>query len=168
MFAGVPSSRVSQWLLLVLHRSVLPVSVGIGSSVLRPRLTSAPPGSAFTDPFQGFGQALLAGATLGLDQAMQISPDKSVMLRCTSASFTCAVDWGRLRTDGRACLTEPALYDVSVRRLAALTWMHPGGDMQTRRLPIHPQASSPRSVTLPQLPSSSTSLSSVVIWYTDP
>ena len=44
--------------------------------------------------------------------------------------------------------------------------MHPGGDKQTRRLPMHPQASSPRSVALPQLPSSSTLPIGVDIWYT--
>ena len=97
---------------------------------------------------------------------MQVSPDKNVMLRRASSSFTCPTDWVRLCDVVLTRLVEPALYDVSVRSLAALTWMHPGGDRQTRRLPIHPQASSPRSVTLPQLPSSSALSIGVDIWYT--
>ncbi len=109
----------------------------------------------------------LVGATLGRGQAMQTSPDKRVMLRCTSSSFTWAVDWNGFARDGPARLTAPALYDVSVRNLAALTRTCPGGDKQTRRLRTRSQASSPRSIARPQLPSSSTCLSRSIIWYTD-
>ena len=97
---------------------------------------------------------------------LQISPDKNVIFRCASSPFTNPTDWERLRDVVVTRLVEPGLYDVSVRSLAALTWMHPGGDNQTRRLPIHPQASSPRSVALPQLPSYSTLPIGVDIWYT--
>ena len=117
--------------------------------------------------FQGFGQALLAGATCGLDHTMQISPDKNVMFRCTSSPFTCVVVWNGFARDGAARLTTPALYGVSVRNLTALMGSRLGGVEQTQRLRTRSQASLPRSVTLAQLPSSSTCLSTVVIWYTE-
>jgi hypothetical protein len=101
-----------------------------------------------------------------LASRLQVSPDKSVIFRCTSSPFTWTVVWERLRDVVVTRLTEPALYDVSVRSLAALTWNASGWGQQTRRLPIHPQASSPRSVALPQLPSSSTLSIGVDIWYT--
>ncbi len=41
------------------------------------------------------------------------------------------------------------------------------GSLQTRRLPIHSQASFPRSVTLAQLPSPRACSLGAVIWYTD-
>ena len=88
------------------------------------------------------------------------------MLRCTSSPFTKSVVWERLRDVVLTRLADPALYDVSVRSLAVLTRIGPGGDKQTRRLRTHSQASSPRSVALPQLPSSSTSPSEQIIWYT--
>ena len=118
--------------------------------------------------FRVFKQALLVGATPGLDQAVQTSPDKSVMLGCTSSSFTNPTDWGRLRDVVLARLVESALYEVSVRSLTALTRSRPGGDRQTRRLRTRSQASSPPPVAQRQLPSSRTSLSKAVIWYTDP
>ncbi|MFT5524594.1 MAG: hypothetical protein ACI9HK_002549 [Pirellulaceae bacterium] len=89
------------------------------------------------------------------------------MLRCASSPFTKLVVWERLRDVVLTRLANPALYDVSVRSLAALTRTSPGGDKQTRRLRTYSQASSPRSVTLPQLPSSSTLPIGAIIWYTD-
>jgi hypothetical protein len=74
-----------RWLLLVLHRSVLPVRIGCAGSVLRPLLTSASPTTACTAVFQAFGQALLPGAG-------QISPDKNVICRRASSCFTCEAD----------------------------------------------------------------------------
>ena len=41
------------------------------------------------------------------------------------------------------------------------------GSLQTRRLPMHSQASFPRSVTLTQLPSPSACSLEAFIWYTD-
>ena len=65
-------------------------------------------------------------------------------------------------------MPELALYDASVRNLAALTRRDPGGELiQTRRLRISSQASSPRSVKLPQLPSSGTLSIGAIIWYAD-
>ena len=90
------------------------------------------------------------------------------MFRRTSSSFTKSVVWERLRDVVLTRLADPALYDVSVRSLAALTRICPGGDKQTRRLRTYSQASSPRSVALPQLPSSSTLSIGAIIWYTDP
>jgi hypothetical protein len=116
--------------------------------------------------FQPFRQALLAGANDGPWAAWQVSPDKSVIFRCASSPFTNPTDWERLRDVVVTRLVEPALYGVSVRSLAAWTKMGPGGDEQARRLRTHPQASSPRSVTLPQLPSSRTLPIGVDIWYT--
>ena len=46
---------------------------------------------------------------------VQVSPDKNVMFRCTSASFTNSLDWKRLRHVMRARLTE------STRKLLRLT-----------------------------------------------
>ena len=66
----------------------------------------------------------------------------------------------------RARLTEPALYDVSVRSLAALVRMRPTTNTLVG-LSTHSQASSPRSVTLTQLPSPSTLPIGDIIWYTD-
>jgi len=89
------------------------------------------------------------------------------MFRCTSSPFTNEVAWDGFARDGAARLTSPALYGVSVRNLAALTMVGPGGVKQTRRLRTHTQASSPRSVTSPQLPSSSTLSIGRFIWYTE-
>jgi len=61
--------------------------------------------------------------------------------------------WSRSqRQDNR--VVEPALYGVSVRSLAALVGMRPTAK-SGRLLRTHSQASSPRSVALPQLPSPS-------------
>ena len=51
---------------------LLPGVVGVRPPVRRPLLPPAPPGPACTGPFQAFGQALLAEATLGLGQAVQV------------------------------------------------------------------------------------------------
>jgi hypothetical protein len=51
---------------------------------------------------------------------MQACPDKNVICRCTSSSFTCLADWERLCDVVLTRLARPALYDVSVRNLAAL------------------------------------------------
>ena len=84
------------------------------------------------------------------------------MFRCTSSPFTKSSAWERLRDVVLTRLPDPALYDVSVRSLAALTRMLPAVT------PIeHSQASSPRSVALPQLPSSSTLSIGAIIWYID-
>ncbi len=138
--------------------------VGVRSSVLRPRLTSAAPAAVFTIAFRVFRQALLIGAATARMPSLQVSPDKSVMLRCTSSPFTWSVFWERLRDVVLTRLADPALYDVSVRSLAAWTRMRPAAKTG-RHLRTHSQASSPRSVALPQLPSSSTLSIGVDIWY---
>ncbi len=94
--------------------------------------------------------------------AQQISPDKNVNFHCTSSSSTFGVCWERFRyprlTHLRASL---GLYDVSVRSLAVWTRCFMSAQQQvsfTLRVPnsVTSQASSPRFVTSPQLPSSST------------
>ena len=109
--------------------------------------------------FLAFRRALLLGA-------IQVSPDKSVICRCTIWPFTCAVVWERLRDVVRTRLATPALHDVSVRSLAALVRMRPTA-MSGRHLRTHSQASFPRLVTLPQLPSCRTLPIGAIIWYTD-
>ncbi len=146
---GVPSPRVDRRLLLVLHRLVLPVSIGLRGSVLRPLLAPASPAMDCSTAFQPFRQALLVGANDDSQAVWQVSPDKSVMLRCTSSPFTKSVVWERLRDVVLTRLTNPALYDVSVRSLAALTRMRPAA-IPGRHLRTHSQASSPRSVALPR------------------
>ena len=147
-----PSPRDAEGLFLVLHRLVLPVSIGIRVSVLRPRLTSAPPAEAFAAAFRPFEQALLVGATTAREPSEQISPDKNVVCRRASSPFTCVVDRERLRSVVPARLTAPAWYGVSVRNLATLVRMR-----LTTIVPVsfttHSQASSPRRVASTQLPS---------------
>ena len=62
------------------------------------------------------------------------------MFRCTSSSFTKSVFWERLRDVVLTRLADPALYDVSVRSLAALTRMRPAAKTG-RYLRTHSQAS---------------------------
>ena len=114
--SGQSSRRVVRWLLLVLHRSVLPFRSGSAVSVLRPLLTSASPATACTAVFQAFGQALLPGAG-------QISPDKNVIGRRAGLCFTCEAVWERLRGVVPTRLASPALEHVSVRNLATLVRM---------------------------------------------
>ena len=145
-----PLQRGARWLFLGLHRLVLPVSIGLRGSVLRPLLTPAPPEPAFADPFRAFRQALLLGAATARRPSVQVSPDKNVICRCTSSPFTCVTVWERLCGVVPTRLATPALYDVSVRSLAALA-----------------PASFPRSVARPQLPSPRTLSIGAIIWYTD-
>ena len=87
-----------------LHCLALPVSIGIGSVVLRPLLTSGLPSSACAALFLAFSRRddLLPGAA-------QISPDKNIDFLCTSSPFTKSVDRRRLRDVGLTRLTGPAL-----------------------------------------------------------
>lgn len=159
--------RADRWLFLILHRLALPVSIGVRDAVLRPLLTPASPARSCDRAFRPFKRALLAGANDGPQAAWQVSPDKNVVCRCTSSSFTCAVVWERLRDVVLTRLTSPALYDVSVRSLAALVRRRPGGEQQTRRLRTSSQASSPRPVARAQLPSPRTLTIGAIIWYAD-
>ena len=74
--------------------------------------------------------------------------------------------WVRLCDDWLTRLTEPALYDVSVRNLAALVRVRLA-TVLCQLTDLHSQASSPRSVALTQLPSPSTLSIRDIIWYTD-
>ena len=71
------------------------------------------------------------------------------------------------------CLNLARAFGDTLSEGRLLTRMVPSGDRvhegthQARRLPGHPQASSPPPITRPQLPSSSTSQSVTIIWYTD-
>ena len=147
---GVPSPRGERWLFLGLHRLVLPVSIGLRGSVLRPLLTPAPPEPAFAGPFLAFRQALLLGAATARRPSVQVSPDKNVICRCTSSPFTYVTIWERLCGVVPTRLATPALYDVSVRSLVALV-----------------PASFPRSVARPQLPSPCTLSIGAIIWSAD-
>ncbi len=69
------------------------------------------------------------------------------------ASADTAVDARGSRHGWLAHRSRPALYQVSVRSLAALMGRRLGGKSQTQRLRTPSRASFPRLVTLPQLPS---------------
>ena len=54
--------------------------------------------NAFAEMFRVFGQALqIWSERLTRMPSPQVSPDKSVMFRCTSSPFTKSVVWERLR-----------------------------------------------------------------------
>jgi hypothetical protein len=67
------------WFFLVKNRLALPVSLGLGGSVLRPLLTSVRTVQGYPRPRAPFGQALLT------HYASQTRANRGVNLRCTSS-----------------------------------------------------------------------------------
>ena len=122
---------------------------GLRGSVLRPLLPTGIARVAFAIKLRLSAQGLLP------DTGLQSSQDKTINFRCASSRFTNADERKRFRDGWLTHLSPPALYQVSVRNLAALTRM----SLTTVLCQLterHSQASFPRSITLPQLPSSST------------
>ena len=85
----------------------------------------------------------------------------------SSSTSTSAHSSGSVSQSAACSPGDVGLYVVSVRNLAGLGVNVTGGVGSGRFLRTHSQASSPRSVTSPQLPSPRTVFQWKFIWYTD-
>ena len=103
--------------------------------------------------------AVCASSKLYWQIRLQISPNKKRELSLHKLAIYSGVCRERFRCPRAAHLrVSLSLYDVSVRSLAALAGMCPAATNQADSYASHSQASFPRSITLPQLPSPRTSI----------